>query len=74
MDYRAFYAEIANWVYQCNAMNAKHGMDSADFWKWVMDSSRAICEKYNNNSLVTGQMVFLYLWLEDVYGQMRTGT
>lgn len=73
MDYRAFYAEIAEWVYMSNTMATKHGMDSNEFWMWVMKSAAEICEKYNNNPLVTGQMVFMYSWLEEIYAGMRKG-
>ncbi len=67
MDYKAFYAEISEWILQVNNMAIKHGLDSDVFWKWVMDSSAVICEKYKNNKLVLNQMVMLYLWLDDVY-------
>lgn len=67
MDYKAFYAEIADWINQCNQTAMQHGMNSKEFWDWVMNSSRAICEKYNNDTLVTKQMVMLYAWLEEVY-------
>ena len=66
MDYKAFYAEIADWVLQCNQMAVQHGMNSETFWKWVMDSSVAICGKYGNSELVLKQMVTLYVWLEEV--------
>lgn len=67
MDYKAFYAEIALWINECNQIAMQHGMDSKEFWDWVMNSSRAICEKYNNDVLVKKQMVMLYAWLEEVY-------
>lgn len=67
MDYKAFFTEVAEWIMQANQMAMKHGMHSDIFWKWVMDSSAAICEKYQNNKLVLNQMVMLFLWLDDVY-------
>lgn len=73
MDYKAFYAEIASWIMQCNHMAASHGFDSNEFWKWVMESAVSICTKYENNDLVTKQMVMLYLWLEDMYAKTVIG-
>lgn len=67
MDYKAFYAEVADWIAQANQMAVGHGMQSEAFWKWVMDSTAAICEKYKNNKLVINQMVMLFVWLEDFY-------
>lgn len=67
MDYKVFYAEVADWIAQANQMAVTHTMQSDIFWKWVMDSSAAICEKYQNNKLVINQMVMLFLWLEDFY-------
>ncbi len=67
MDYKAFYAEVADWIMQANQMAMQYGMDSEAFWKWVMDSSSVICERYKNNKLVLNQMVMLFLWLDDFY-------
>lgn len=70
MDYEKFFSEIAAWIQSVNQMATTHGMDSDPFWKYVMQSSREICERYGNNDLVLKQMVMLYAWLEDVYAQM----
>lgn len=67
MDYKAFYAEVADWIMQANHVATTYGMNSDLFWKWVMDSTAAICEKYQNNKLVKNQMVMLFFWLEDFY-------
>lgn len=67
MDYKAFYTEIAEWIMQANQVATTYGMNSDPFWKWVMDSTAAICEKYENNKLVKNQMVMLFFWLEDFY-------
>jgi hypothetical protein len=69
MDYKAFYAEVVDWIMQANQTAVKHGIQSEVFWNWVMDSTAAICEKYQNNKLVKNQMVMLFLWLEDVYAE-----
>lgn len=73
MDYKAFFAEVADWIMQANTMAINHGMDSEAFWKWVMDSTAAICEKHKNNKLVLDQMVMLFHWLEDFYAESTRG-
>lgn len=67
MDYKAFYAEVADWIYQINSMALKFGMDSNDFWGWVSSSTGEICTKYNNNPLVKMQMTMLFQWLDEIY-------
>lgn len=71
MDYEKFFAEIAAWIQSINQHAVEHGMDSDVFWKYVMQSSNAICEKYQNHELAMKQMVMLYDWLESVYAQMK---
>lgn len=67
MDYQKFYAEVAEWIQQCNDMALKTGMESHDFWSWVMRSTGELSNKYGNNDLVKMQMVMLVNWLEDIY-------
>lgn len=67
MDYKKFYSEIADWIMQSNQAAMQYGMDSQEFWKWVMDSLAAICERYGNNSLVLEQAAMLHKWLNDFY-------
>lgn len=67
MDYKKFYLEIADWIMQSNQTAMKYGMDSQDFWWWVMDSLTDIAERYGNNSLVLEQVSMLHKWLNDFY-------
>ncbi|QOY37058.1 hypothetical protein AWH56_005295 [Anaerobacillus isosaccharinicus] len=71
MDYKAFYAKVADWIYQVNQNAIKFGMDSDEFWNWVADSIGEICNKYNNNPLVKKQMTMLHDWLEEIYQKGR---
>ena len=71
MDYKAFYAEIANWIMQVNEMAMKHSMESEAFWTWVSQSMGEISNKYGNNKLVINQMSMLFAWLDDVYSDMK---
>lgn len=72
MDYQKFFSEVADWVNQCNQMAVKYGMESHDFWSWVMRTTGDIGNKYNNNDLVVRQMVLLVHWLEDIYAKGRS--
>lgn len=71
MDYKSFYAEIADWIMQVNQAAVQHGMDSTEFWNWVSSSMGKIANKYENNKLVKKQMVMLFSWLEDVYAETK---
>jgi len=71
MDYKSFYAEVADWIMQVNQVAVQHGMDSTEFWNWVSRSMGEIANKYNNNKLVQKQMVMLFSWLEDVYAETK---
>lgn len=67
MDYKKFFAEIADWIMQVNHMAMKHTMESDVFWNWVSHSIGEIANKYGNNQLVIRQLSMLFMWLEDVY-------
>lgn len=73
MDYKAFFADIADWINQVNQQAVQHGMGSNEFWKWVTHSMGEIGNKYGNNKLVVKQMAMLYEWLEEVYAEGRNG-
>jgi hypothetical protein len=66
MDYKAFFAEVVDWINKANQMASKHGIDSEAFWNWVVNSTGEICDKYQNNKLVIKQMSMLYEWLDGV--------
>lgn len=72
MDYKAFYAEIADWILRVNEMAMKHTMESEAFWTWVSKSMGEIANKYGNNKLVISQMRMLFAWLDDVYSEIQT--
>lgn len=71
MDYKQFFAEVADWILAVNQKAAEFGMQSDAFWEWVMRTSGEIGNRYNNNDLVVKQMVMLLEWLEDVYNKMN---
>ncbi|QYR20822.1 hypothetical protein KZ483_24195 [Paenibacillus sp. sptzw28] len=67
MDYRALFIDVEKWIQEANEAAKEHGMDHQDFWKWVADSSSALCKKYQDNRLVIKQMMMLVEWLEEVF-------
>jgi len=71
MDYKSFFWDMFLWTQGVNDAARQFGMQSADFWKWVADSSGAICAKYEDNRLAVKQMMMLVEWLEEVYEKQR---
>lgn len=65
MDYKAFYGDVANWIYQANQVAVQYGMESHEFWMWVADSSSVLSKKYQENQLVVKQMLMLVEWIEE---------
>ncbi|WP_150284147.1 hypothetical protein [Rummeliibacillus sp. TYF-LIM-RU47] len=72
MNYKAFYAEVADWILQVNQLAVSHGMESHEFWSWVSRSIGEMANKYENNQLVTRQLTMLFIWLDDIYADMQT--
>lgn len=72
MDYKAFFAEVAEWIQQCNSMAIQHGMHSNEFWTWVFRSTGEMSNKYKNNDLVKKQIIMLVNWLEDIYEKSKS--
>lgn len=73
MNYEQFYQEVANWINQSNQFAIQYGLQSNEFWTWVLDSIGEISNKYNNNELVQRQMMMLHDWLIDIYEGSKTG-
>lgn len=71
MDYKKFYAEIADWIHTANQMAINHGIGSEAFWQWVTSSAADMCQRYNENPLVIKQMMMLSDWLEGAYEKTR---
>ncbi len=72
MNYKKFYQEVAIWINQSNQYAMQFGLNSNEFWTWVLDSIGDICNKYNNNELVQRQMMMLHDWLIDIYERGKT--
>ncbi|SDR82552.1 hypothetical protein SAMN05444162_0131 [Paenibacillaceae bacterium GAS479] len=67
MDYNAFFADVTGWIQYANQQALRLGLQSADFWAWVADSTGAMCRHYQDHPLVIKQMVMLAEWLEEAY-------
>jgi hypothetical protein len=71
MDYKAFFADVLDWINESNRMAARHGFENIVFWEWVSHSIGELSNKYDNNKFVINQMVMLFQWLEEVYEEWR---
>jgi hypothetical protein len=71
LDYKAFFADVLEWIGQANQAASRHGMSSPDFWQWVADSAGELCKKYQDNRLAIKQMVMMVEWLEEVYDSRK---
>ncbi|MGX4583345.1 hypothetical protein [Paenibacillus chitinolyticus] len=67
MDYKAFFADVQEWILQANQAAAHFGLENSDFWAWAADSTAALARKYNDHRLAIKQMVMLIEWLEEVH-------
>lgn len=66
MDYKAFFADVEEWIVQANQTTLRLGLGSDAFWEWVAESTAAICRKYNDNRLAIKQMMMMVEWLEEI--------
>lgn len=73
MDYQKFYSEIVEWIMQVNQKAVQLGMESPEFWSWVMTSVGEFEVRYDKNKLVIKQMVMMVEWLEEIYFERKNG-
>jgi len=71
MDLNQFYSDVINWINECNTRAVNQGMDSDEFWQWVMKSIGTLSNKYNNDDLAVMQFVMLVEWLEKIYWDIK---
>lgn len=64
MDYRAFYGDIVEWIYQNQSQTELLGFGSHEYISWVFKSAGQLADKYENNELVTKQLCMLLDWIE----------
>lgn len=73
MDYQKFYSEIVEWIMQVNQKAVQLGMESPEFWSWIMTSVGEFEVRYEKNKLVIKQMVMMVEWLEEIYFERKNG-
>lgn len=71
MDYKQFFADVENWIYECNNQAAKLGFMTDGFWDWVVKSLEEFTKKYNNEKLAMKQASMLLEWLDELWKDMK---
>ena len=65
LDYRAFYNDIVDWIYQAQEVERIKGFGTDEYMDWIVQSVVQICEKYNNDKFVHKQMRMLWNHIDD---------
>ena len=65
LDYRAFYNDIVDWIYQAQELERIKGFGTDEYMDWIVQSVVQICEKYNNDKFVHKQMRMLWNHIDD---------
>ena len=71
MDYKQFFSDVENWIYECNNQAAKLGFMTDGFWDWVVKSLEEFTKKYNNEKLAMKQASMLLEWLDELWKDMK---
>ena len=71
MHYKQFFADVENWIYECNNQAAKLGFMTDEFWNWVVKSLEEFTKKYNNEKLAMKQASMLLKWLDELWKDMK---
>ena len=71
MDYKQFFADVENWIYECNNQAVKLGFMTDEFWNWVVKSLEGFTKKYNNEKLAMKQASMLLEWLDELWKDMK---
>ena len=71
MDYKQFFADVENWIYECNNQAAKLGFMTDEYWNWVVKSLEEFTKKYNNEKLAMKQASMLLEWLDELWKDMK---
>lgn len=73
LDYRAFYQDVTDWIYQAQEVERIKGFGTDEYMDWIVQSVVQICEKYNNDKFVHKQMRMLWQHIDDAVRQ-QTGS
>ena len=65
LDYRAFYNDVVDWIYQSQEVERLKGFGTEEYMDWIVQSVVQICEKYNDDKFVQKQMCMLWQHIDD---------
>ena len=65
LDYRAFYNDVVDWIYQAQEVERIKGFGTEEYMDWIVQSVVQICEKYNDDKFVLKQMRMLWQHIDD---------
>lgn len=65
LDYRAFYQDVVDWIYQSQEVERLKGFGTEEYMDWIVQSVVQICEKYNDDKFVLKQMRMLWQHIDD---------
>ena len=65
LDYRAFYQDVTDWIYQAQEVERIKGFGTDEYMDWIVQSVVQICEKYNDDKFVIKQMRMLWNHIDD---------
>lgn len=71
MDYHAFFQDVTKWMDISNRKIKELTLFNPEYWNWVIESVRVICDKYDNHPLVQKQMKLLYEYQEETYRECK---
>lgn len=66
MDWEKFFKDVMNWMNAANIMLKNYPIDSAEYWKWVIDTTGRIEKRYNAHLLVVGIMVAIIRYQDEI--------
>ena len=66
MDWEKFFKDVMNWMNAANIMLKNYPIDSAEYWKWVIDTTGRIEQRYNAHPLVVGIMVAIIRYQDEI--------
>ena len=66
MDWEKFFKDVMNWMNAANIMLKNYPIDSAEYWKWVIDTTGRIEKRYNAHPLVVGIMVAIIRYQDEI--------
>ena len=66
MDWEKFFKDVMNWMNAANIMLKNYPIDSAEYWKWVIDTTGSIEKRYKAHPLVVGIMVAIIRYQDEI--------